>query len=105
VGDGDGDQDAEPGPLASSTDATGRDAKHAKRSAPSSNATIAFGEEFLYELKTGLSGGLRPPSGRQRHGGHRGASLTLPTREASAVTCLPRGLLLRWTMGLLKRGK
>ena len=28
-----------------------------------SKATIAFGEEFLYELKAGPAGGLRPPSG------------------------------------------
>jgi hypothetical protein len=31
-------------------DATVRDAKHRQRSAPSSKATIAFGEEFLYIL-------------------------------------------------------
>ena len=36
-------------------------------------ATIAFGEEFLYELKAGPAGGLRPPSGPgndQRPPGH-----------------------------------
>jgi hypothetical protein len=33
------------------------------RSAPSSRATIALGEDFLYEFKAGPAGGLRPPSG------------------------------------------
>jgi hypothetical protein len=35
------------------------------------------GEKFLYDFKAGPAGGLRPPSGRRRHGGHRGAGLTL----------------------------
>jgi hypothetical protein len=34
-------------------------------------------EEFLYELKAGPAGGLRPPSGRQPHDGHRAAGLTV----------------------------
>jgi hypothetical protein len=41
-------------------------------------------EEFLYELKAGPAGGRlrRPSSRRQRHGGHRGAGLTLPSGYA-----------------------
>ena len=35
---------------------------------PVSKATIASGEQFLYELKAGPAGGLRPPSGRQQYG-------------------------------------
>jgi hypothetical protein len=39
-------------------------------------------EKFLYELKAGPAGGRlrRPPSRRQRRGGHRGAGLTLHQR-------------------------
>jgi hypothetical protein len=52
-----------------------------------SKATIAFGEEFLYELKAGPAGGRlrRPSSRRQRHNGHRGTGLTLPLRRSIAA--------------------
>jgi hypothetical protein len=45
-------------------------------------------ETFLYTLKAGLSGGLRPPSGRQRRGGHRGTGLTLHARLLPQQTAL-----------------
>ena len=45
-----------------------------------SKATISVGEKFLYDFKAGPAGGLRPPSGRQRHAGHRGTGLTLHVR-------------------------
>ncbi len=56
--------DAEPEPVASSTsDATVRDAKHASVPLRRVRAGEVRREEFLYELKAGPAGGLRPPSG------------------------------------------
>jgi hypothetical protein len=53
--------DAQPGSLASSTDAAGRDAKHG---VPLRRVRAGeLREEFLYELKAGPAGGrLRRPS-------------------------------------------
>src|SRR5215213_8320462 len=59
--------------------------------APSSRATIALGEDFLYELKAGLRAASGRPSARQRHAGHRGTGLTLRPEGAGAVAHPPFG--------------
>ena len=62
-------------PVASSTsDTTGRDAKHAGVPLHRVRTGEVRCEEFLYELKAGPAGGRlrRPSSRRQPHDGHRG---------------------------------
>jgi hypothetical protein len=68
MGDGNDDQgDEEPGPVASSTsDATGRDAKHAGVPLRRFRAGEVRWETFLYTLKA-------DPAARQPRNGHRGA--------------------------------
>jgi hypothetical protein len=71
VSDRDDDQDnAQLQPVASSTDVTVRDAaKHASVPLRRIRAGECRCEEFLYELKAGPAGGLRPPSGPHRQTG------------------------------------
>ena len=57
-----------------------------------SKATISVGEKFLYDFKVGSAGGLRPPSGRQRHDGPRDTGLTLSQVRLSGVTLVTRSL-------------
>jgi hypothetical protein len=54
---------------------------------PVSKATIAFGEEFLYELKAGPAGGrLRRPSSAGSTAAEPSAQLTVAPRSADALT-------------------
>src|ERR671939_472799 len=64
------------------------------RSVPSSRATIAFGEEFLYELKAGPAAGLRPGNDTTEleapgHDEIEPTSLHLRTRKVRWVTPAP----------------
>jgi hypothetical protein len=54
-----------------------RDAKHASVPLRRVRAGELRWEKFLYELKAGPAGGLRPPSGPAATDGHRGAGLTV----------------------------
>jgi hypothetical protein len=70
LGDDEDQDDAEHGSVANSTsDATMRNAKHASVPLRRVRAGELRREEFLYELKAGPAGGLRPPSGPAVHSG------------------------------------
>ena len=90
MGDGNDDQgDEEPGPVASSTsDARGRDAKHAGVPLRRVRAGEVRWETFLYTLKAG-------PAGGQRHDGHRVPS-PRPAIVASHSSVADRSLLALW---------
>jgi hypothetical protein len=51
---------------------------------------------LYYDLKAGLAGGLRPPSGRQCRGGHSGTGLTGNSRRHRSLPCVDRVIVTQW---------
>jgi hypothetical protein len=80
-----------------------RDAKHGSFPRRRVRAGEIRGEDFLYELKAGPAGGLRPPSGPATTRQSPATGLTLHSRWGSTVFCLHNSGIAAGYLGLITR--